>query len=87
MDIRHRRLFATFSLEEILAINEKAKQAVLELKTIVAWNDSGTSVTKQFVLPVDVVLDLWLAELQRRDPDTYGKAKRLAISSVGVIRQ
>ena len=81
----NRELFRTFSLEELLAINDKAKATVLELKTIVSWNDSGTSVTKQFVLPVDVVLDLCLAELQRRDPATYGHPRQIATSRVDRI--
>jgi hypothetical protein len=81
----NRQLFRTFSLEELLAINDKAKAAALELKTIVSWTDSGTSVTKQFVLPVDVVLDLCLAELQRRDPATYGRSSRIATSRVDRI--
>ena len=39
----------------------------------------------QFVLPADVVLDLCLAELQRRDPATYGRPSRIATSRVDRI--
>lgn len=46
-----------FFRKEVKAIQNKAKEALLEGKTIMSWNDGGgTSVTKQFAMPVADVL-------------------------------
>lgn len=47
-----------FTLDEVKAIQSKAKAYLLEGKTIMSWNDGGgTSVSKQFVLPIADVLE------------------------------
>jgi hypothetical protein len=76
-----RGLFITgFTVAEVLAIQRRAKEMLLEGKTILNWNDADTSVSKQFVLPVDQVLDECGHALRILDPATYGKP-RIAVTS------
>ena len=76
-----RGLFITgFNVAEVLAIQQRAKEMLLEGKTILNWNDADTSVSKQFVLPVDMVLEECAHALRILDPGTYGKP-RIAVTS------
>ena len=76
-----RGLFTTgFTVAEVLAIQGRAKDMLLEGKTILNWNDADTSVSKQFVLPVDQVLEECAHALRILDPATYGKP-RIAVAS------
>ena len=76
-----RGLFITgFNVAEVLAIQQRAKEMLLEGKTIMNWNDADTSVSKQFVLPVDQVLEECAHALRILDPATYGKP-RIAVAS------
>ena len=76
-----RGLFLTgFNVAEVLAIQQRAKEMLLEGKTILNWNDADTSVSKQFVLPVDMVLDECAHALRILDPATYGRP-RIAVAS------
>jgi len=76
-----RGLFITgFTVAEVLAIQARAKELLLEGKTILNWNDAETSVSKQFTLPVDQVLDECGHALRVLDPATYGKS-RIATAS------
>jgi len=76
-----RGLFITgFNVSEVLAIQRRAKELLLEGKTIMNWNDADTSVSKQFVLPVDMVLEECAHALRILDPATYGRP-RIAVTS------
>ncbi len=76
-----RGLFTTgFTVAEVLAIQRRAKELLLEGKTILNWNDADTSVSKQFVLPVDQVLDECGHALRILDPATYSRP-RIAVTS------
>ena len=76
-----RGLFITgFNVSEVLAIQRRAKELLLEGKTIMNWNDADTSVSKQFVLPVDMVLEECAHALRILDPATYGRP-RIAVAS------
>ena len=56
-------------LAEVKAIQAKAKALLLEGKTIMSWNDgSGTSVTKQMVMPVSEILEECAYALRRLEP-------------------
>ena len=78
-----RGLFITgFTIAEVLAIQQQAKSLLLEGKTIMSWNDADTSVSKQFTLPVDQVLDECGHALRSLDPATYGRPKSGAISFI-----
>lgn len=71
-----RGLFITgFTVVEVLAIQARAKALILEGKTIMNWNDADTSVSKQFTMPVDQVLEECAHALQALDPDTYGRSR------------
>ena len=76
-----RGLFITgFNVTEVLAIQRRAKELLLEGKTIMNWNDADTSVSKQFVLPVDQVLEECAHALRVLDPATFGRP-RIAVTS------
>ena len=78
-----RGLFITgFTVAEVLAIQARAKQFLLEGKTIMNWNDADTSVSKQFTLPVDIVLEECAHALRVLDPVTYGRPRSTAVSRV-----
>ena len=71
-----RGLFTTgFTVAEILAIQQRAKEVLLEGKTIMNWNDAETSVSKQFAMPVAEVLEECAHALRVLDPATYGRAR------------
>ena len=76
-----RGLFVTgFTVSEVLAIQQRAKDLLLEGKTIMNWNDAETSASKQFVMEVGQVLEECGHALRVLDPETYGKP-RLAVAS------
>jgi hypothetical protein len=75
-------LRTNFTISEILVIQQRAKDLMFEGKTIMSYNESGTSVSKQFTLPVDVVLEECDHALRVLDPATYGKIKTVAVSQV-----
>ena len=76
-----RGLFITgFTVSEVLAIQQRAKDLLMEGKTIMNWNDAETSVSKQFTLPIDQVLDECAHAMRVLDPATYGKP-RIAVAS------
>jgi len=71
-----RGLFTTgFSVAEVISIQQRAKEMLLEGKTIMNWNDADTSVGKQFAMPVAEVLDECAHALRVLDPATYGHAR------------
>ena len=76
-------LFITgFTVAEVLQIQAKAKEMLLEGKTLMGWGDSGSSVTKQFSMPVKDVLEECAFALRALDPQTYGPRRRVAQSAV-----
>jgi len=76
-----------FTVEEVRAIQAKAKQLLLEGKTIMSWNDSGSSVTKQFALTVKETLEECAHALRVLDPATYRPRRRVLVSRAGVIHK
>lgn len=75
-----------FTVEEVLAIQKKAKALILEGKTLMSYSDSGTSASKQFTMPVADVLDECGYALQVLAPDTYGKRRRYLVSNYRGLR-
>lgn len=71
-----------FTVAEVLAIQRRAKDMLLEGKTIMNWNDADTSSSKQFVMPVADVLDECAYALRVLDPATYGAARIAGASSI-----
>ena len=76
-----------FTVDEVQAIQAKAKALQLECKTIMSWNDSGSSVTKEFALTVKETLDECAYALRILDPATYGPRRRVLVSRAGVIHK
>lgn len=74
-----------FSVAEVLAIQARAKEMLLEGKTLMSWGDSGTSVSKQFPMTIKETLEECAQALRVLDPATYGTARRVAQSRVGHI--
>ena len=79
-----RGLFITgFAVAEVLAIQRRAKELLLEGKTVMNWNDADTSVSKQFAMPVAEVLEECGHALRILDPATYGKTRIATTSFIG----
>ena len=79
-------LFTTgFTVAEVLQIQSKAKELLLEGKTVMQWGDSGSTVTKQFPMTIKEVLEECAYALRVLDPATYGPRRRVAQSTVTPI--
>ena len=79
-------LFITgFTVAEVLQIQSKAKELLVEGKTVMAWGDSGSTVSKQFPMTVKEVLEECAFALRVLDPVTYGPRRRVAQSTVTPI--
>jgi hypothetical protein len=74
-----------FTVAEIIAIQAKAKQFLLEGKTLMAWGESGSTATKQFPMTVADTLDECAHALRALDPQTYGRRRRVQISRIPFI--
>ena len=72
-----------FSVAEVLQIQSKAKEMLMEGKTLMAWGESGSTVNRQFTMPVKEVLDECKFALRTLDPETYGPRRNVAQSRVG----
>jgi hypothetical protein len=78
-----RGLFITgFTISEVLAIQQRAKEFLLEGKTLMTWNEAGSSASKQFTMPVDEILEECGHALRVLDPATYGRPRNVAVSQV-----
>jgi len=76
-------LFITgFSVAEVLQIQSKAKEMLLEGKTLMAWGESGSTVSKQFAMPIQDVLEECAYALRILAPETYGPSRKVAQSTV-----
>jgi len=79
-------LFITgFTVAEVISIQARAKQLLMEGKTVMSWGDSGMSVSKQFPMTLKETLDECAHALRILDPATYGPLRRVAQSTVGYI--
>jgi hypothetical protein len=74
-----------FTVAEIIAIQAKAKQFLLEGKTLMAWGESGSTATKQFPMTVADTLDECAHALRALDPQTYGRRRRVQVSRLNFI--
>lgn len=71
-----------FTVAEVLQIQTKAKQMLLEGKTLMSWGDSGSSASKQFPMTVRETLDECGHALRVLDPATYRPRQRIRLSTV-----
>ena len=65
-------IFIGLSESDILAIRDKAVAMFKEGKTIMSYSDSGSNVSKQFVMSPKEVLAECNQALKLLDPETYG---------------
>jgi len=76
-------LFITgFTVAEVIQIQSTAKEMLVEGKTVMGWGDSGSSVNKQFPMPVKEVLEECAYALRILDPATYRPRRNVAQSGV-----
>jgi hypothetical protein len=68
-------IFIGLAESDILAIRDKAVAMLKEGKTIMSYSDTGTSVSKQFAMPVKEVMAECKMALQALDPATYGSRR------------
>ena len=79
-------LFIGLTECELLDIKAKAVSMITEGKTLMSYSDSGSSASRQMVLPAKEMLSEALFALSRLDPSTYG-ARRTIISTDWQNRQ
>jgi hypothetical protein len=74
-----------FTVAEVLRIQAKAKDMLLEGKTLMSWSDSGSNASKQFPMTVEKTLEECSHALRVLDPATYGRRRRIATSAINPI--
>jgi len=75
-----------FSVREVLQIQQKAKQLLMDGKTVMSYSDSGTQVAKDFAMPIPDVLKECKYALQQLDPQQYGRRQTIRVSNYGLFR-
>lgn len=73
-------LFIGLTECELLEIKSKAVSLITEGKTLMSYSDSGSSATRQMVLPAKEMLSEALFALSRLDPKKYGKRSTMIYS-------
>jgi hypothetical protein len=66
-------LFIGLTECELLDIKAKAVSLITEGKTLMSYSDSGSSASRQMVMPARDLLAEALFALSRLDPATYGR--------------
>ena len=66
-------LFIGLTECELLDIKAKAVSLITEGKTLMSYSDSGSSASRQMVMPARDMLAEVLFALSRLDPATYGR--------------
>jgi hypothetical protein len=74
-----------FTVAEVVLIQSKAKEMLMEGKTLMSWADGGSNATRQFAMPVKEVLEECAFALRALDPETYGARRRTAQSGVSAF--
>lgn len=75
-------LFIGLTEDELLAIRAKAVAAITQGLNVVSYSDSGSSVSKQWALKPDVMLDEAGFALYNLDPLAYAAFRRTTCVSV-----
>jgi hypothetical protein len=65
-------IFDTLTEDQILSIQAKGIELMLEGKTIMKWSGEGTEVEKEFTMPISELLEECKYTLKNKFPDTYG---------------
>jgi hypothetical protein len=66
-------LFIGLTECELLDIKAKAVSLITEGKTLISYSDSGSSASRQMVMPARDMLAEAMFALSRLDPATYGR--------------
>jgi hypothetical protein len=66
-------LFIGLTECELLDIKAKAVSLITEGKTLMSYSDSGSSASRQMVMPARDMLSEAMFALSRLDPATYGR--------------
>ena len=66
-------LFIGLTECELLDIKAKAVALITEGKTLMSYSDSGSSASRQMVMPAKEMLSEAMFALSRLDPATYGR--------------
>lgn len=75
-----------FTASEALQIQAKAKEMLLEGKTLMSWGESGSTATKQFAMSIREVLEECAHALPILDPETFGRPpRRVGSTRVGFL--
>ena len=74
-----------FTVAEIVSIQARAKQMLIEGKTLMSWGESGSSATKQFPMTVKETLEECAHALRAFDPANYPPPRRVCRSSIGFL--
>ncbi|CAB4147219.1 hypothetical protein UFOVP510_18 [uncultured Caudovirales phage] len=69
-----------FTVQEVLAIQARAKADLLSGKVLTSYSEGGVSATKQIVMSTEKLLDECKYALQYLDPVAYPKPKRFLTS-------
>ena len=75
-------IFIGLTEDELLAIKAKAVTLITEGKTLMSYSDSGSSATRQMVMPAREMLNEAMFALSRLDSQTYG-IRRTVVSTNG----
>ena len=73
-------IFIGLTEDELLAIKAKAETLNTEGKTLISYSDSGSSATRQMVMPAREMLNEAMFALSRLDSQTYG-IRRTVVST------
>jgi hypothetical protein len=75
-----------FTASEVLQIQAKAKEMLIEGKTLMSWGESGSTAAKQFAMPIREVLEECAYALPLLDPETFGRPpRRVGSTRVGFL--
>ena len=75
-----------FTAAEVAQIQAKAKELLLEGKTLMSWGESGSTASKQVAMPVADVLAECAHALPILDPETFGRPpRRVGSTRVGFL--
>ena len=69
-----------FTVAEVLSIQARAKQMLLEGKTLMSWAESGSTATKQFPMTVKETLEECAYALRALDPKSHRPPRRIGRS-------
>ena len=74
-----------FTVAEVLRIQAKAKELLMEGKTLMSWADSGSNATKQFPMTVKETLEECAHALRVLDRASHGRRRNILNSIINYL--